>query len=303
MKKTSLTKWLLNYAKKEKKDFYLYCFIGIIMVIIWIILPILISKQTLLLTSNSIDTLYKITLLIFLIHFFYSILKYFISYHAQKFITSTYKNLHLDITKNFLNTKYESIQSNNTGFFIQRMTDDTIDISDFFIKITDDIIDIFINIGSLITIFLMSHILFFFYLYFLILLFFIKKTKTKRFTEEIKKKREKVETLMNGNIELIKGVEEIKLLNLKKIFLKKTEENIQYFNKSLLNVGEVNRFFLFFSNNIKNIFRYLLFSLSIYLIYYNKLTISIALMALNYETSIFDLLDYTESLLENIKIF
>ncbi len=303
MKKINLTKWLLNYAKKEKKDFYLYCFIGITMAIIWLILPILISKQTILLTANSMDTLYQITLLIFLIHFFYSISKYFISYHAQKFITSIYKNLHIDITKKFLNIKYELIHSKNTGFFIQRMTDDTIDISDFFIKITDDFIDIFINIGSLITIFLMNRILFFFYLYFLLLLFLIKKTKTKRFAEEVKKKREKVETLMNDNIELIKGVEEIKVLNLKKMFLKKIEKNILHFNKSLLNVGEVNRFFLFLSNNIKNIFRYLLLSLSIYLIYNNKLTISVALIALNYEESIFGLLDYTESLLENIKIF
>lgn len=87
------------------------------------------------------------------------------------------------------------------------------------------------------------------------------------------------------------------------MFLKKIEKNILHFNKSLLNVGEVNRFFLFLSNNIKNIFRYLLLSLSIYLIYNNKLTISVALIALNYEESIFDLLDYTESLLENIKIF
>lgn len=39
--------------------------------------------------------------LIFGDQFFYSFLKYFISYHAQKYIHITYKNLHLDITKNF----------------------------------------------------------------------------------------------------------------------------------------------------------------------------------------------------------
>lgn len=303
MKNLKLVKWLLKYAKKNKKDFFLYCAIGLLMVVVWLILPIIVSKQTLLLTGNSFQELYRIGFIIFGINFFYSFLKYFISFHAQKFITATYKNLHLDITKNFLNTEFATIHNQNIGFYIERMTDDTIDISDFFINITDDLIDLFINIGSLITIFLLNKIIFLFYMYFLLLLFFVKQTKTKRYAEEEKKKRESVETLMDSNIELIHGVKEIKLLNLKKFFLKKIEKNIIEFNKGLINVGEVNRFFLFITNNVKNTFRLLLISLSIYLISKGKLTISIALMAFNYENNIFALLNYTESLCKNIRIF
>lgn len=303
MKNIELIKWLLKYAKKRKIDFFLYCLIGMLMVVVWLILPIIISKQTLMLTGSSFHELYRIGFIIFGIHFFYSILKYFISFHAQKFITETYKNLHLDITKNFMNTKYEAIHNRNIGFYIERMTDDTIDISDFFINITDDLIDLFINIGSLITIFLLNKIIFLFYVYFLILLFIVKKTKTHRYAEEVKKKRESVENLMDQNIEIIHSIKEIKLLNLKKFFQRKIEKKVKDFNITLLNVGEVERFFRFITMNVRNIFRLLLISLSIYLISNKLLTISVTLIAFSYEDSIFGLLDYTESLLKNIRIF
>lgn len=303
MEHKNLLRWVLSYAKKGKKDFFLYCLMGILIVVVWLILPIIISKQTLLLTGNSFEELYHVAFLIFGFHFFYSFLKYFISYHAQKFITATYKNLHLDIIKNFLNIKYDVIHDHHSGFYIDRMTSDTIDISDFLINITDDFIDLFINIGSLITIFLLNKIIFLFYVYFLLLLFFVKQVKTKRYAEEEKKKRANVDVLMNHNMELIRGVQEIKLLNLKSFFHKKVEYDVEQFNRSLFKVGEVNRFFLFITNNVQNIFRLLLVSLSIYLVMKGKLTISIALIAFNYESSIFGLLDYSESLIKNIRIF
>lgn len=145
-------KWLLKFSKESKKDFYMYCIIALLIVIIWLIIPLLVTKYTLLLTENSLKSLYHIGFIIFGIHFLYSFLKYFISYHAQNFFTTTYKNLHLNTIQNFLNTKYQNIEKNKTGYYIERMTSDTIDISDFFINVTDDIIDILINIGSLITI-------------------------------------------------------------------------------------------------------------------------------------------------------
>lgn len=255
------------------------------------------------LTGGSWQELYQVGFIIFSINFFYSILKYFISYHAQKFITETYKNLHLDITDNFMNTKYDVIHDRNIGFYIERMTNDTIDISDFFINITDDLIDLFINIGSLITVLLLSKIIFLFYVYFLVLSLIVKKTQTIRYTEEEKKRREAVESLMNGNIELIHGIKEIKLLGLKKFFHKNIRKKVINFNKTLMSVGEVQRFFRFITMNIRNVFQLLLVSLSIYLISKEELTISVALIAFSYETSIFDLLTFTESLLKNIRIF
>lgn len=296
-------RWVLSYAKRGKKDFFLYCLMGILMVVVWLILPIIISKQTLFLTGSSFQELYRVAFLIFGLRFFYSFLKYFISYHAQRFITATYKNLHLDIIQNFLNIKYDIIHDHHSGFYIDRMTSDTIDISDFLINITDDLIDLFINIGSLITIFMLNKILFLFYVYFLLLLFLVKQVKTKRYAEEEKKKRANVDVLMNHNIEIIRGVQEIKLLNLKNFFQKKVEKDVGQFNHSLLKVGEVNRFFLFITNNVQNIFRLLLVSLSIYLIMEGHLSISIALVAINYENSIFGLLDYSESLIKNIRVF
>lgn len=65
--------------------------------------------------------------LIFGDQFFYSFLKYFISYHAQKYIQITYKNLHLDITKNFFAITTNEINKKRVGYYIQRMTNDTID--------------------------------------------------------------------------------------------------------------------------------------------------------------------------------
>lgn len=292
-------KWLLSYSKEAKFNFYMYCLMAILIVIVWLILPLLIAKYTLLLTENSLKSLYHISFVIFGIHFFYSFLKFFISLHAQKFFTTTYKNLHLNIIQNFLNTKYQEIEQKKAGFYIERMTNDTIDISDFFINVTDDLIDILINIGALITIFLLNKLIFLFYCYFILLLYYLKKTKTKRYMEEEKNKRNSVEELMNANIEVIESVKEIKILGIKSFMTKKIQQKLDRFNKNTLALGDVNRFFLFLENNIHNIFRLLLTTLSIYLISQNKLSISTALLAYNYESEIFYLLDYLESIQKN----
>lgn len=277
----------------------MYCIIAFLMVIVWLIIPLLVAKYTLLLTENSLKSLYHIGFIIFGIHFFYSFLKYFISFHAQKFFTTTYKNLHLNAIQNFLNTKYQSIEKKQTGYYTERMTNDTIDISDFFINVTDDIIDILINVGSLITIFILNKLIFLFYLYFLLVLYWIKKIKTKRYVEEEAKKRNAVEDLMTSNIELVENVKEIKILNIKTFMKNKIRKKLDTFNQKTFALGEVNRFFLFIENNIHNIFRLLLTTLSIYLISKEKLTISTALLAYNYESEIFYLLDYIESIQKN----
>ena len=72
-------KWLLKFSKESKKDFYMYCIIALLIVIIWLIIPLLVTKYTLLLTENSLKSLYHIGFIIFGIHFLYSFLKYFIS--------------------------------------------------------------------------------------------------------------------------------------------------------------------------------------------------------------------------------
>lgn len=296
-------KWLLSYADKSKRNIIMYIIIGLLMVGVWIINPILITKQTLYLTSLSWENLYHLAFLIFGIHFFYSFLKYFISYHAQKYIHATYKNIHLDITNHFFSTTISNISKKSSGYYIERMTDDTIDIADFFINLFDNLIDIFIQIGYLITIFLINKLIFCFYLYFLILLYRIKKVKTRRYIEEEKKKKEAVEILMNENVENIKTCFEIKCLNLKKYRLKLISKKIDRFNESNFNRGEVNRFFLFLTNNIQNVFRLLLVSLSIYLIIQDKLSVASALIMINYETEIFCLLDVLETFEKNKKIF
>lgn len=266
-------------------------------------MPLLIAKQAILLTNYSLETLYKISFVIFANYLFFSILKYLISYHAQKFFTTTYKNLHLDIMAQFFNTSYQKIEQKSCGYYIQRLTDDTIDISDFFLNVTDNLIDILINIGSLITLFLLNKLIFLFYLYFLLLTYFIKKEKNKRYLEEEIRKRQNVEILMTSNIEAIENIKEIKLLNAKNFFLKKTEKKLNDFNSSTFSLGEVNRFFLFLTNNVHNVFRLLLISLTIYLIANNKLTLSIALLAINYENDIFKLLNNIEEIQKNWKIY
>lgn len=303
MKNINYLKWLLSYSKKSKKDLFLYCLMGLLMVVVWISLPIYMAKLTLSLTNGSWSDLYHIAFFIFGLHFFYNIFKVLISNFALKFITETYRNLHLDISEKFMNTSIQDINKKSSGYYINRLTDDTLDISDFFINITDDIIDILINIGSLITIFVLNKYIFIYYLYFLILLYLIKATKTNHRIKYEKKKKETVESLMTSNIEMIRGIEEIKILNIKKKFLNIINQKIKRFSSSLIKLDNVERFYDFIYNSSINLFRLLLVALCIYLISENKLTISIALIAINYESNVFDLLKFTESIIHNIKKF
>lgn len=303
MKNIDYIKWLLSYSQKSKKDLFLYCLMGLLMVVVWITIPIYMAKLTLSLTNGSWRDLYHIALFIFGLHFFYNILKVLISNFALKFITETYRNLHLDISKKFMDTRMQVIKEKSSGYYINRLTDDTIDVSDFFIKITDDIIDILINIGSLITIFVLNKYIFIFYLYFLVLLFIIKTAKSNHQLKYEKQKKEAVETLMTSNIEMINGIEEIKVLNIKSKFLKLINNKIKRFSSSLIKLDNVERFYNFIYNSAINLFRLLLVALCIYLITKDFLTISIALIAINYEQNIFDLLNFTESIVHNIKKF
>lgn len=303
MKKINYLKWLLKYSKKSKKDLFLYCLMGLLMVVVWITIPIYMAKLTLNLTNGSWHDLYYISFFIFGLHFFFNILKVLISNFALKFITETYRNLHLDISEKFMNTSLKDITKKSSGYYINRLTDDTLDVSDFFINVTDDIIDILINIGSIITIFVLNKYIFIYYLYFIILLYLIKRAKTNHKIKFEHKKKEAVESLMTSNIEMIRGIEEIKLLNIKQKFLKILNTKIRKFSTSLIKLDNVERFYDFIYNSTINLFRLLLIALCIFLINKNLLTIAIALIAINYESNVFDLLTFTESIIHNIKKF
>lgn len=263
----------------------------------------ILAKQTLLLTNASWLNLFYLSFLIFGIRFIFSVLKYCISHFALRFITATYHNLEQELGNKFCQTRLEDIRKKDSGYYIQRITNDTLDIASFFINITDDIIDILISIGSFLTIFILNKYLFFLFFYFFLLLLFIKKRKTQAFTKAEKRKRQAVDAATNTSIELVRGVSDIKLLNMQESFLKRLNQKTDEFGKRLIELDNVNRFYTFFQNNLLNIFHFLIVSLSIYLINQNLLTIPIALMAFNYESQIFKLLEYIEYFLKNTAKF
>ena len=209
-------------------------------------------------------------------------------------------DLKRDMLESLTNFEVKNFDNTNSGLFISRLNKDTTELSQLFDDITDDLSGIILNVSFIIYVLYLNVHLGVFLILNVILVYILTSRKLfyyKRTKQDYKEKDEKVVGLYT---DIIRGIREIKDLNLKSVVLKNTNEKqmetIKAEIKSTHTRRTWDRWIAIFQHTLDFIF----ILLSIYFITNNSLQVSSFLIIFLYKNKVLNLINYISEIREKL---
>ena len=297
-------KKVYNYGKKYKKNLIIFTLISLITIVINTLYPILTAKEIVLLSSSSYKNLFYVSLISLSVSLLSRITKVILRKNTQIFFRGTTKNIQLECINEILKINLKEIEKTETGSFVERIGKDTDDMSRVFTRGMSYITSFLTNIGIYVAIYILNKIVFCVFLTFSIILIFLHIIKVKKMNIKEKEYIIQKEKINTNIFELIKGIKELKMLENKKTFTNKVDNNINILTLKQFSWRNIEIKYNYIIDTTTDIFKFLIIILFIILIKNNLLEATSALILYNYKTQVLkDLIDSVGNILEEIKKF
>lgn len=228
-------KSIYKYASRGKKYLILFLLANLILMAISIIVPIISAKKIMVLTNGNFERLLGIILLIFIIEITRNMTQYACNYIYSKFYYDVRKSLQIELTREILKLSQDELNNNSSGVFIERINDDTDNLTDIFTNLIYYLVSIVGKFGILISIFFINIYIAITYIMFIIIMIIYDKYSSNinyKNRKKWKKSREKTGGFIS---EVVRGAKDIKILAAEDSFLETANEYMEDTNKSSYN--------------------------------------------------------------------
>lgn len=297
-------KRVFNYGKKYKKNFFIFTIIAISNIAINIIFPIVTAKQLVALSSSLYKELLFATLICFGMSFLCAFTMVALRKNSQVFFRGTTEDIQINAAREILKIELTSIDKKGSGTFIQRINNDTDDMSRIFTRGMGYFAEILTDIGIYVAIFIVNKIVFCFFLVCSILLTFLHLLKVRKINEEDKKYRNQREQTNSLIGELVHGIRDIKMLYAKESFIEEIDKKIDDLTSSQFALRNVEIDYNCIIKVTYNLCELLLILLCVALMSHNYLSVASALVLYNYRSRVLsDLMKNTGNFLQEVKGF
>lgn len=291
------------YAKDQKKRLILYVLSNIITIIISVIVPILSARVIVDVTSNQFHQVLLISLVILLVELSRNIVHYFTRYFSQVIYRETFTKIQGKLGSEILKLENQCIDSNSSGVFIQRLTNDTSKIADIFNVLNMYLSNIITNIGIFGAVFLINKVAFCYLLIMILTIYLVENKRVTLFNEQDKIFRKKNERVSGFVSELVRGVRDIKMLNAEESFMKELNSQVVDLNRQRYKMGAIDRNYSFVRGCFIDFFDTGMIFLLVFLIINRDLEIASALVIYNYMSRVTSIVNYFSMLIERVKDF
>lgn len=219
--KKSYYKKVLSYFLKYKKELSLIIIASALTAAIGVIEPFISAKEYTAITTVNISEIIKYTIIIFLIDIISSFL--FNIYHlmASKYSKKVSLNIQRDTTEELFKLEISNFDKLGTSFFIERAINDTNNLVSNIATLRYFFVDIFTNAGVIVYLINASLKVSILILLISVILFLINKKRRDHYENRYSDRRKSREYQSSSFTELIRGIRDIKVLNLRKIMTKK----------------------------------------------------------------------------------
>ena len=296
-------KYTWKYAERNKRYLFIYFAFTIFLGIISAVVPLFIAKQFLYLMDYNVNELLKLTAIVFAIELLRNVFIYFANLTSQRFFRETLVDLQYHIAKNTIELETEVIDKNSSGVFIDRINKDSSDIADIFYWISHTISDFLSNIGVLVAVFIINKYMFLFFIVGLSILFIFKKIRMHQYFLRDKKYRELSEKNTGLITELVRGIRDIKLLNIKNNFINKVFSKLSESNKERYEMHKIARKYDFATGSTTDFLNLSFIILAVFLIDRGMITVSSTVIIYMYRNKLYAILDVGSRFLETVKKF
>lgn len=253
------------------------------------VLAYLMSEQMVGITNQIISQMVQFTILIIaavLIHhiswFLWNRFEYVLGGRIAK-------NIRADIISKTLNTKYLTVKENTSGYYLERLNDDTNEVSMFLPNVAGTLTDVLTNCSFLVLIYFLNWQCGLFFTIGITLLLIIDLIKVKKdliYLTKVKKTTEK----SNSNLsEIIRGMKDIKGLGIKEQVAEKS--GILHENLRATTLGKNTTYTLL--SRIKTFLQWLIdaclvFACAFWLFPTGQITVVALLIIFNYKSLMYD---------------
>ena len=275
-------KFAWKYVKGQKSKIILLAIIGLFLAVIGVVLPILSARLIVYLTSNELLQLLSIAFVVFAVEILKNIMKYFSDYLLNIVYRETFNNIQISLGKEMLKLKNKTLDSNSSGFFIQRLMGDTSKLSSIFNIINSNLTEIISSIGILIAVLIINFWIFLYMLIVIILLFVLTNMQWKSFYRFDKMFRGEEDNVSGFTGEVVRGARDIKMLHAENSFINVMNSKIKKLNQTRYKMLSIDRNYNLINDSVIDLSNLLLIIIFIYFITNNIITIPMAIVIYNY---------------------
>ncbi len=237
-------KFVWKYAKSEKKKIIVYFLLSVFGICFSILFPFMSAKQIVLLTNENIKQFIYMSVIVLICILLEDTLDYFKSKLYQKIFRQIYINIQSDLGAEILKLSNQTLEENGSGIFIQRLIGDTKNISTIFTDLNKYINGIIANIGILITYFILSKTVFIFVLFAFSIRMIIEVLRINIYNKNNANYKKSNDAMTSFTGEIVRGAEDIKMLNGEKSFLDELRTRFENLNSEKYTMEKINLTYL-----------------------------------------------------------
>ncbi len=303
MNKKKYYKKIFSYFKSEKKFIGAYILTAIIIIIINTILPLLSAKSLNAITSSHLSLMVTLAFLTFIIYLFNDLFRYLNDRSGQKIQNNVEIKIKADASQELFNLQMQNFDREGTGFFATRIENEPRVIAHIFSSLRFNITSILTSMGVFLYIFYICPLIGIFFFLVSAVNFIISLRRTKRWEEERKEDNKMHEKYTSNFNELIRGIKDIKVLNLKNYLISKTikdQKELILFNYQMSKKDQKSYMLTSFIHYLMD---FLLIIIGVVLIKQNMLTGASFLVIYMYKSRAIYFFDDINSLYRNYKEF
>ena len=209
-------------------------------------------------------------------------------------------DLKRDMLESLTNFEVKNFDNTNSGIFISRLNKDTTELSELFDYITDDLSGIILNVSFIVYVLYLNAYLGIFLILNIILVYMLTSKKLFYYKRVKKDYKEKDEKTVGLYTDIIRGIREIKNLNLKEIVLKETNAKQLETIKSEIKTTHTRRTWNRWIAVFQHILDFIFVLLSIHFIMNNTLQVSSFLIIFLYKNKVLNLINYISEIREKL---
>ena len=237
-------KFVWKYAKSEKRRIIIYFLLSIFGIVSSIIYPFISARIIVNLTTNQINQFIFMGFVIFTAYMINDTLYYFKNKLYEKIFRQIYINIQTNLGAEILKLSNKTLEENGSGVFIQRLVGDTRRISTIFTDLNRYFDGIISNIGIMVAYFVLSKVMFFFILIAFTIRFVIEILRINTYNKNDKEYRKNNDALTGFTGEIVRGAEDIKMLNGETSFLTELKRRFENLNNEKYEMENTNLSFL-----------------------------------------------------------
>ena len=291
------------FVKNQKKIYVLYILSNIIYVLLNIFVPIVSAQLIVKVTNNEFEQIVLIGIVLFILECIHNLVYTLQCYFSQKIHYEGFVNIQKKIGEEIFKIENKCYEVSGTGVFVERLANDASQLINVFESLNFYMGTLLMNLGIFVSIFIINKWICLYIILMMLILFVVDKKRTD-IVKSYNKERLKIkDETVSFTSEIIRGLSDIKMLNVENSFLNKFNKNIEKVNTKEFDKQKINRNFKAFREFLYVTLIFILLMIMVILMSKKELLAVNVIIIFNYFNRITSLFFVIGNMMEIIKNF